>query len=137
MGRVAAVIAIALCVGCTSQEPEPQLPEPASAQGIPITIVNEDDEAAEIEIGIYNAATGQQRPALAPFELAPGETTTLNFESTRGRDHAFSLKINGFGALSSDFADCGEAPVEPELPASLTITVLPNGEPATCPWVEG
>lgn len=137
MVRVAAVIAIALCVGCTSQEPESELPDRASAQGIPITIVNEDDEAAEIAINVYNVLDGQQRPAFAPFELAPGETTTVHIEPTRGRDHGFRLEINGFGALASDFADCDEAPVEPELPASLTITVLPNGEPATCPWVEG
>lgn len=68
-----------------------------------------------------------------PFDLAPGEVTTIRLEPTRGRAEAFYLIINGFVAASSEFAGCGIAEFDGPLPAELDIIVLPNREPGVCP----
>lgn len=75
---------------------------PDSETGIPITIRNGHDEAAEVEVTLYNAVTGMEQPTIEPFDLPPGETTTIRVERTRDRDDAFHVIINGFVAVSSE-----------------------------------
>ncbi len=111
------------------------LPAQPVADAIPITVVNEDDAPAQVEVSLYNALTGEDSDALEPFELNPGESRTITLEPTRGRDDAFHLKINGFVAVSSDFAGCEPADIDGPLPRSLVVTVLANGEPRACPYV--
>jgi len=105
---------------------------PSPDVGIPITITNGDDQAARVEVTSYNASTGRGQATKEPFELAPGQTTTLHLEPTRGSDVATHVAINGFVAASSDFLGCGPD-IEPPIPDSLSIEVLPNGEPDACP----
>ena len=105
--------------------------EAALRTGIPITIENGDDVAAEVEVSLYNAATGVEQPANEPFVLPPGDTTIIRLEPTRGRDEAFQLIINGLVAVTSDFLGCGDD-MEPPLPEELLIVVLPNGQPDAC-----
>lgn len=105
---------------------------PTQETGVPITITNGDDEAASIEVTLYNAVTGRERTVAAPYELAPGDTTSVRIESTRGDDEAFHLVINGFVAVSSDFAGCDITDFDRPVPDSLDIVVLPNGEPDAC-----
>jgi hypothetical protein len=123
---IAGLVLAAVCAACSGVLPGPET-------GIPITITNDDDEAAEVELTLYNATTGRERTVTEPFDLAPGEVTTMRMEPTRGRDEAFHLIINGFVAASSDFAGCDIADLDGPLPAKLDIVVLPNGEPGACP----
>ena len=119
------VLAVA-CAACGGVVPNPET-------GIPITITNEDDEAAAVEVTLHNAVTGGERTVTAPFDLAPGDVTTIRLEPTRGRDDAFHLIINGFVAASSEFAGCDPADLRDPVPARMDIVVLPNGEPGVCP----
>lgn len=139
--RLIGTALLAFCTGCGVVMPVPTQAPAAPAlpalPAIPITVANEDDVPAEVEMTLYNAVTGEESVALEPFELAPGDSTIIELEPTRGRDDAFHLKVNGFVAISSDFAGCEPPDVDGPLPRSLLITVLPNGEPGACPWVEG
>lgn len=103
------------------------------ASGVPIHIRNGDDESAVIRVRLYNARTGRERAAAEPFELAPGEQTTVRFEPTRGDDEAYHLVINGFVALSSDFAGCEIGDLDAPIQDAVEVVVLPNGEPGVCP----
>lgn len=136
------LVALLAGVACTVVAPQPDRLQPDGPQpggdAIPITIVNEDEVPADIEVTLYDAVTGSEETTLQPFALAPGDSTTVHLEPTRGRDDAFHLIINGFVATSSDFLGCGGPDdMDAPLPRSLEITVLPNGEPGVCPPEEG
>lgn len=129
MGRYLGLMLVALAAGCATLVPKPET-------GIPITVTNEDDEAAELEVSLYNAVTGVEQTTMEPMELAPGEAMTIHVEPTRGRDDAYHVIVNGFVAVSSDFLGCGDD-LEPPLPEELPIVVLPNGQPDACSnWPE-
>lgn len=104
---------------------------PSTETDIPITIRNEDDEAAELQVTLYNAVTGAEQTTTKPFDLPPGGETTIAVHPTRDRDDAYHVIINGFVAVSSDFLGCGSGP-EPPLPEELLIVVSPSGEPDAC-----
>lgn len=123
---VAGLLLAAVCAGCSGVLPGPET-------GVPITITNEDDQAAQVEVTLYDATTGRERDVMEPFDLASGGVTTIRLEPTRGRDEAFHLIINGFVAVSSDFAGCDIADLDGPIPAELDIVVLPSGEPGVCP----
>ena len=124
MGRYLALLVLALSAGCTTLVPEDET-------GIPITIRNGDDEAAELEVTLYNAVTGTEQMEMEQIELSPGDMMTMHVEPTRDRDDAYHVIINGFVAVSSDFLGCGDG-LEPPLPEELLIVVLPNGQPDAC-----
>ena len=128
--RLASGAAILFLAGCGALVPSDG---PETARGIPITVVNEDDESAVIEVTRYNPSTGREEVALEAFDLAPGQTTQIAFESTRGGDTAFHLKVNGLVSVSSDFGGCAPTDILRPVPESMTITVMPNGEPRACP----
>lgn len=125
VGRHFGLVLIVVCTACSSVVPGPET-------GIPVTITNGDDQPAAIEVTLYNAVTGQERTTVEPFDLAPGDTTTIRLEPTRERDDAFHVIVNGFVAVSSDFAGCAVGAIEDPLPEELDIVVLPNGEPDAC-----
>lgn len=124
--RYLGLVLLALSAGCATLVPDPET-------GVPITIRNGDDEAAEVEVTLYNAVTGMEETTIEPFDLPPGDTTTIRVEPTRERDDAFHVIINGFVAVSSDFGGCAVGEMEDPLPDALDIVVLPNGEPDACP----
>jgi len=115
-----------VCAACSEVLPGPDT-------GIPVTITNDDDEAATVEMTLYNATNGRGRTVMQPFDLAPGEVTIVRLEPTRGRAEAFHLIINGFVATSSEFLGCDVADLDGPLPEELVVVVLPNGEPGVCP----
>jgi hypothetical protein len=114
------------------------LPSPAGPT-IPIAIRNDDNNPARIEVTLYRALEQDERTVVAPFELAPGASTTLNLEATFDRDGAYHLLVNEYVAVSSEFIGCepGLPPKRLEdLPRSLQIVVTDDGTPAACPFVE-
>lgn len=126
------LVGLVLCVACTAPAPQP-VPAQRDDDGVSITIVNEGDEPASVEVIRMIEATGRRRPAMEPFELGPRESATVRMESTRDLNFAYHLLINGSAAVSSDFLGCrGAGNTEGPLPRSQTITVLPNGQPQTC-----
>ena len=125
-----AVIAL-LCAGCASVLPQP-VSAPSQETGIPVAITNGDDEAAEVEVTLYNPLTGQERTTMETTTLTPGDGMTIRVEPTRDRDDHFHVIINGFVAASSEFAGCAVGQQRDPLPSDFTIVVLPNGEPDAC-----
>ena len=125
MGRYLGLLLIALAAGCAAVVPDPET-------GIPVIIRNGDDEAAEVEVTLYNAVTGMEQTTAKPFDLPPGDTTTIRLEPTREREDAFHVVINGFVAVDSDFLGCTRGAIDDPLPEELLIVVLPNGEPDAC-----
>jgi hypothetical protein len=114
------------------------LPSPAGPT-IPIAIRNDDDKPARIEVTLYRALEQDERTVVAPFELAPGASTTLNLEATFDRDGAYHLVVNDYVAVSSEFVGCEPRPppmrVE-DLPRSVQVVVTHGGTPDACSFVE-
>jgi len=105
--------------------------------GVPILVVNEDDEVATVELRTYDARTGEERVVAEPVELAPGETYAFRMEPTFDPEPSLQLLLNDYIALTSAFACDLPPPEGPEdLPASVRIIVNLKGEPVTCPFTE-
>jgi hypothetical protein len=128
--RTAVVALVLVLAACGIVTPTPSGPV------VPITIQNEDDTPARVEVMFYRASDGSEEPVAEPFDLAPGDSTSMSIEATFDRDGAYHVIVNGFVAVSSEFVcDVDQIPARAaDLPASVVVVVMENGEPAVCPF---
>ena len=114
-----------------------QLPTPALSS-IPVVIVNQDDEAATVEVTFYRAIEGDERVVQDAFSLPPGESVRVGIEPTFEENGAYHLLVNGYVAMTSEFmcdpGDIGQG--REDLPSSVRVTIVGDGTPAACPLVE-
>ena len=88
---------------------------------------------------LYRAVEQDVRTVVAPFELAPGASTTLNLEATFDRDGAYHVVVNDYVAVSSEFVGCEPRPAPKrveDLPRSVQVVVTDDGTPDACSMAE-